>query len=64
MTAAIGRQPAPSTPAVYGAWFQPRGDATAGVADQRSADVAISVAQTYMHYLPCGAQDSRAGSGR
>lgn len=58
MTAAIGRQPAPSTPTVYGAWFQPRGDATAGVADQRSKDVAISVAQTYMHYLPCGAQDT------
>ena len=36
MTAAIGRQPAPSTPTVYGAWFQPHGEATAG--DRRPAE--------------------------
>lgn len=57
MTAAIGRQPAPSTPAVLGAWFQPRGDAVAAIADQRERGVAVSVAQTYVHYLPCGDQD-------
>ena len=57
MTAAIGRQPAPSTPAVYGTWFQPRGDAAAEIADQRDRGVPVSVAQTYVHYLPCGDQD-------
>ena len=58
MTAAIGRQPAPSMPAVYGAWFQPRGDAAAEIDDQRERGVPVSVAQTYVHYLPCGVQDT------
>lgn len=58
MTAAIGRQPEPETAAVYGAWFQPRGDAVAQIDDQRSRGVAVSVAQTYVHYLPCGSQDT------
>ncbi|ABL80477.1 glycoside hydrolase, family 31 [Nocardioides sp. JS614] len=58
MTGAVGRQPAPASPMVYGAWWQPVGDAVAGLAEQRDRDVAISVAQTYVHYLPCGAQDS------
>ena len=58
MTRAVGRQPAPAGPMVYGAWWQPVGDAPAGLADQRARDVAVSVAQTYVHYLPCGSQDS------
>ncbi|GAA4377618.1 TIM-barrel domain-containing protein [Nocardioides caricicola] len=58
MTAAIGRQPEPETAAVYGAWFQPRGDAVAQIDDQRSRGVPVSVAQTYVHYLPCGSQDT------
>ncbi len=57
MTRAVGRQPAPAGPMVYGAWWQPVGDAPAGLAEQRNRDVAISVAQTYVHYLPCGSQD-------
>lgn len=57
MTAAVGRQPAPSTPALYGAWFQPRGDAAAAIDAQRAGGVPVSVAQTYVHYLPCGDQD-------
>ena len=56
MTAAVGRQPAPSTPALYGAWFQPRGDAAADLDEQRAAGVPVSVVQTYTHYLPCGSQ--------
>ncbi len=58
MTGAVGRQPAPASPMVYGAWWQPTGDAPAGLAEQRDRDVAISVAQTYVHYLPCGDQDA------
>ncbi len=57
MTEAIGRQPAPTTPAVFGAWFQPRGDAAAAIADQRAGGVPVSVAQTYVHYMPCGQQN-------
>ena len=56
MTDAVGRQPAPSTPMVYGAWYQPRGDAAAEIDDQRKRGVPVSVAQTYTHYLPCGVQ--------
>src|SRR6478735_9659449 len=56
MTKAIGRQPAPETAAVYGAWYQPRGDAAAEVDEQRASGVPVSVAQTYVHYLPCGDQ--------
>lgn len=59
MTRAIGRQPAPSTPALYGSWFQPNGaDLLDQMKDQRKRDVAVSVAQTYVHYLPCGVQDT------
>ncbi|WP_296605496.1 TIM-barrel domain-containing protein [Nocardioides sp.] len=58
MTRAVGRQPAPAGPMVYGAWWQPVGDAPAGLAEQRRRDVPITVAQTYAHYLPCGAQDA------
>lgn len=57
MTEANGRQPAPTTPAVWGAWFQPRGDAAAAIAGQRAGGVPVSVAQTYVHYMPCGQQD-------
>lgn len=58
MTAAIGRQPAPETPAAFGTWFQPNGADALGQMDlQRERNVPISVAQTYTHYLPCGAQN-------
>lgn len=56
MTQAIGRQPAPETAAVYGAWYQPRGDAAEEIDQQRKSGVPVSVAQTYVHYLPCGDQ--------
>ncbi|MBO0845667.1 MAG: glycoside hydrolase family 31 protein, partial [Nocardioides sp.] len=59
MTAAVGRQPAPSSPMVYGAWWQPVGDAATELTDQRRRDVPISVAETYTHFLPCGAQQTQ-----
>jgi alpha-glucosidase len=53
-----GRQPVPAARWVWGAWFQPGGEP----ADQirqletlRGADAPVSVMQTYLHYLPCGA---------
>ena len=53
-TAAVGRQPDPPAPWVFGPWYQ-------GPALQafRDADVPVSVSQTYLHYLPCG--DDRSG---
>src|SRR5262245_28535832 len=52
-TAAVGRQPPPAAPWVFGPWYQ-------GPALQafRDADVPVSVSQTFLHYLPCG--DDRA----
>ena len=61
-TARIGRQPRAAAPWVFGPWFQPGGDVDAQVAEiekLRAADAPVSVAQTYLHYLPCG--DSRSG---
>ena len=54
----LGRQPAPAAPWVWGAWFQPGGslEEQIGQLDKlREADVPVSVMQTYLHYLPCGA---------
>jgi alpha-glucosidase (family GH31 glycosyl hydrolase) len=52
-TAAVGRQPRPAAPWVFGPWYQ-------GPALQafRDADVPVSVSQTYLHYLPCGGDRS------
>ena len=54
-TDVIGRQPRPAAPWVFGPWFQGDGQLQA----MRDADVPISVAQTYFHYLPCGGDRSR-----
>jgi alpha-glucosidase (family GH31 glycosyl hydrolase) len=57
-TQAVGRQPAPAAPWVWGAWFQPGGSAEEQLAQLeklRKADAPVSVMQTYLHYLPCGA---------
>lgn len=48
-TRAVGRQPAPAAPWVFGPWYQ-----GAALQALRDADVPISVSQTYLHYLPCG----------
>src|SRR5262249_12069048 len=53
-SAAVGRQPDPPAPWVFGPWYQ--GPA---LQEFRDADVPVSVSQTYLHYLPCG--DDRSG---
>jgi len=56
MSAHLGRQPAPDAPWVLGPWFQPGGSTDEQVAQieaLRKADAPVSVAQTYLHYLPC-----------
>lgn len=56
-TARIGRQPRVRAPWVFGPWFQPGGSVEEHVAQVRTlraADAPVSVAQTYLHYLPCG----------
>jgi alpha-glucosidase (family GH31 glycosyl hydrolase) len=58
-TAATGRQPPPAAPWIFGTWYQPGGPLAQRVAQiraMRRAGVPISVAQTYLHYLPCGDQ--------
>jgi alpha-glucosidase len=55
-TSAVGRQPLPAAPWVYGAWYQDDNPEGEGVAALRAADVPVSALQTYLHYLPCGDQ--------
>ena len=62
LTQHTGRQPPPAAPWFFGPWFQPRGDVARQVEEARrlrAADAPVSVAQTYTHYLPCGAQRGR-----
>lgn len=57
LTRHTGRQPPPAAPWVFGPWYQPTGgDELEGAELMREADVPVSVAQTYLHYLPCGDQ--------
>jgi alpha-glucosidase (family GH31 glycosyl hydrolase) len=63
-TAATGRQPRPAAPWYFGPWFQPSGDEGALVTKLRAADAPLSVAQTYLHYLPCGDQQGRRAEQR
>jgi alpha-glucosidase (family GH31 glycosyl hydrolase) len=60
-----GRQPAPS-PWFFGPWFQPTLEkAPYEIAEKfRFLDVPVTVAQTYTHYLPCGAHRSREAQER
>jgi alpha-D-xyloside xylohydrolase len=57
LTEITGRQPAPTAPWVFGPWYQPTGgDQLAQAKSLRAADVPGSAVNTYLHYLPCGAQ--------
>jgi alpha-glucosidase len=57
LTELTGRQPPPAAPWVFGPWYQPTGSDPLGQARSlRSADVPGSAVNTYLHYLPCGAQ--------
>jgi alpha-glucosidase (family GH31 glycosyl hydrolase) len=58
-TRETGRQPKPAAPWLFGPWLQPVGDPSeqeALIDRVQEADAPVSVAQTYLHYLPCGAQ--------
>jgi alpha-glucosidase (family GH31 glycosyl hydrolase) len=54
-SAYAGRQPRPA-PWIFGPWFQPTlENRPFELADRfRDEDVPVTVAQTYLHYLPCG----------
>ena len=67
LTRATGRQPPAAAPWVFGPWLQPTGNVSEqlGLLDQlQAADVPLSVAQTYLHYLPCGDQQGRRDAER
>ncbi|MFL5782315.1 MAG: TIM-barrel domain-containing protein [Thermoleophilaceae bacterium] len=64
MSAAVGRQPRAAAPFYLGPWFQPPGDDRASIERLRRADAPASVANTYTHYLPCGAQQGARGAER
>ena len=68
---AVGRQPAPQAPWTFGPWFQtgqpnvvPVEEERAITAAQRGAGAPVSVAETQMHYLPCGAHKGREAAER
>ncbi len=70
-TAAVGRQPAPQAPWTFGPWFQtgqpnviPPAEEAAITKVQRDAGVSVSVAETQMHHLPCGAHEDRRAEER
>jgi alpha-glucosidase (family GH31 glycosyl hydrolase) len=57
LTEITGRQPPLAAPWVFGPWYQPTGSDQLGQArTMRTADVPGSAVNTYLHYLPCGAQ--------
>ncbi len=60
-----GRQPDPAR-WIFGPWFQPTGESRPfELAERfRADDVPVTVAQTYTHYLPCGAQVGRRDAER
>jgi alpha-glucosidase len=53
-SAALGRQPADRAPWFFGPWLQ--ADSEERIEQMLADDVPTSVAATYLHYLPCGAQ--------
>jgi alpha-glucosidase (family GH31 glycosyl hydrolase) len=70
-TARTGRQPPPPAPWTYGPWVQtgqpnviPPDEERAIFRTLRAADAPVSVAETQMHYLPCGAQRGRERAER
>ncbi len=66
-TSAEGRQPPPAAPWVFGPWVQPTGDLPEQLEDLellQGADAPLSVAQTFLHYLPCGDQQGRRDAER
>ncbi|MEA2352387.1 MAG: hypothetical protein QOJ14_801 [Thermoleophilaceae bacterium] len=64
MSAAVGRQPRAAAPFFLGPWFQPSGGDRESIEKLRKADAPASVANTYTHYLPCGAQQGQQAAER
>ncbi len=59
-TEATGHQPKPAAPWYFGPWIQPTADDELDQVNRlRKADAPLSVAQTYLHYLPCGEQEGK-----
>jgi len=57
LTEITGRQPPVAAPWAFGPWYQPTGSDQLGQARSlRDGDVPGSAVNTYLHYLPCGAQ--------
>ena len=66
-TRATGRQPRAAAPWVFGPWVQPTGALPEQLEDLellQASDAPLSVAQTYLHYLPCGDQVGRRDTER
>jgi alpha-glucosidase (family GH31 glycosyl hydrolase) len=66
-TRATGRQPPASAPWVFGPWVQPTGGLSEQLEDLellQASDAPLSLAQTYLHYLPCGDQQGRRDAER
>jgi alpha-glucosidase (family GH31 glycosyl hydrolase) len=70
-TEAVGRQPPPQAPWTFGPWFQTGQPNVVPVQEereitrlQREAGAPVSVAETQMHYLPCGAHKGREDAER
>jgi alpha-glucosidase (family GH31 glycosyl hydrolase) len=64
MLLAVGRQPEPAAPWVFGPWFQAADDEAAELAALAEAGAPTSVIQTYTHYLPCGDHQGRGADER
>ncbi|HKP91579.1 MAG TPA: TIM-barrel domain-containing protein [Thermoleophilaceae bacterium] len=64
MSAAVGRQPRAAAPFFLGPWFQPSDGDEQSIRRLRRADAPASVANTYTHYLPCGAQQGNTKAER
>ena len=64
MSASVGRQPRAAAPFFFGPWFQPVDDDRASIERLRKADAPASLANTYTHYLPCGAQQGHLADER
>lgn len=59
MTRAIGRQPKPRAPWIFGPWFQTGHQNTSPneldyIETLRDADAPVSAVETHMRYMPCG----------
>ena len=66
-TAATGRQPPHAAPWQFGPWIQPQGGTEQQLElldELHAADVPLSVAQTYLHYFPCGDQQGNREAER